>query len=45
MDRKEQSTPKTTCTFLNEKENQIALIRKKMAKFGFNPIELNIPLH
>ncbi len=39
---KEQYAPKTAFLFLDEKRKQLAIIRKKIAKFGFDPNELGI---
>jgi len=40
--KKEQYAPKTAYVFLDEKRKQLALVRKKIAKFGFDPNELGI---
>jgi len=40
--RKELYLPKSTYVYLDEKRKQLALIRKKIAKFGFDPNELGI---
>jgi len=40
--KKEQYLTKTTYIFLDEKRKQIALIRKKIAKFGLDPNEFGI---
>lgn len=40
--KKDQYLPKTTYIFRDEKRKQLALIRKKIAKFGFDPSELGI---
>jgi transposase len=40
--KNEQYHPKTTYIFLDEKRKQLALIRKKIAKFGLDPNELGI---
>jgi len=37
--------PKTTYIFLNERPKQLAIIRKKIAKFGLNSNELGIFSH
>ena len=40
--KKVQYQPKTAYIFLDEKRKQLALIRKKIAKFGLDPNELGI---
>jgi transposase len=40
--KKEQYCPKTPYLFLDEKRKQIAMVRKKITKFGINPDELGI---
>ncbi len=40
--KKEAYKPKTTYVFLDEKRKQLAIIRKKIAKFGFDPNELGV---
>ena len=40
--KKEHYLPKTKYIFLDEKRKQLALIRKKIAKFGLDPNELGI---
>jgi hypothetical protein len=40
--KKEPYSPKTAYVFLDEKRKQLAVIRKKIAKFGIDPNELGI---
>jgi transposase len=40
--KKEQYMPKTAYVFLDEKRKQLAIIRKKIAKFGLDPNELGV---
>jgi hypothetical protein len=38
----EQYSPKTPYVFVDEKRKQLAILRKKIAKFGIDPNELGI---
>jgi hypothetical protein len=40
--KKEQYMPKITYMFLDERRKQLAIIRKKIAKFGLDPNEPGI---
>lgn len=40
--KKESYMPKTAYVFLDEKRKQIAIVRKKIAKFGLDPNEIGI---
>lgn len=40
--KKESYMPKTAYVFLDEKRKQLAIVRKKIAKFGLDPNEIGI---
>lgn len=42
LSKKQQYQPKSEYLFLDQKRKQIAILRKKIAKFGINPNELGI---